>query len=247
MEQFLCVELLIGKEKLKKLRESSVTVIGLGAVGSYAVEALARAGVGALRLVDFDTLKPTNLNRHLAALHSTLGKFKADVLKDRVLDINPVCSVEALTIFADKESLPGIFSNKPDLVIDAIDSLNPKVQVLSECSKLGIPIVSSMGAALRINPFSVKTGDIFETKGCPLAQRIRKRLRKEKIGKGILCVYSDESCKHARLKGDVQGESYFERGRARGKMGSLPTVTGIFGLAVAHCSIEYLCGGFTIS
>jgi tRNA A37 threonylcarbamoyladenosine dehydratase len=245
MEQFLCIELLLGKEKLRKLHDSFVTVIGLGAVGSYTVEALARAGVGRLRLVDFDVIKPTNINRHIYALHSTMGKHKVALGRQRIHDINPDCKVEALELFAADDSMDRIFSETPNLVIDAIDSMTPKAQVLAACQRRGIPVISSMGAAMRTDPFKIKTADLFDTKGCPLAQNMRQKLRKEKVGRGIFCVYSDETKRRAFAPPEIaEAEMTFDRGRKRNKLGSLPTITGIFGLVVAHCAIEYLCGGY---
>ena len=241
MERFLCTELLLGKEKLKKLHESSVTVIGLGAVGSYCVEALARSGIGAVRLVDFDDIKPTNLNRHLYAFTSTIGRKKAEIAGERIHDINPSCKVETLEVFASDETFDMILDNKPDVVIDAIDSLNPKTQLLAACHTRKIPLISCMGAAMRTDPFSVKTGDLFDIKGCPLASRIRKKLRKKGIESGIFCVYSGQKPKTAVSENKiVLSEREYERGRKRKKLGSLSTVTGIFGLAVAHCAIELL-------
>lgn len=241
MERFFRTELLLGKEKLKKLHESKVTVIGLGAVGGYAVEALARSGVGNLRIVDFDVIKPSNINRHLWALTSTLGRKKVEVARERIYDIHPGCKVEALELFADNETLKVILDNKPDLVIDAIDSLNPKVQVLAACHRKKIPLISSMGAALRTDPFCISTGDLFEIKGCPLAGRIRKRLRKEGIQKGIFCVYSGQKqIPAAQEPGDCVSESEYQRGRKRKPLGSMATLTGMFGLMVAHCAIELL-------
>lgn len=245
MEQFLRVELLIGKEKLKKLRESSVTVIGLGAVGSYATEALARAGVGHLRLVDFDKIKPSNLNRHIYALHSTIGMSKVELAKSRIRDINLSCKVESLELFAARETMDVILDNDPDLVIDAIDSLNPKAQALKACYDKGVPVISSMGAATRVDPFSIKMADLLDTNCCPLAKRLRIKLKKEGIGRGIRCVYSDElrNLEAVDVKNAFSEDDY-NRGRKRSKLGSLPTITGIFGLIVAHKAIETLCGGF---
>lgn len=245
MEQFLCIELLLGSQRLKRLHESSVTVIGLGAVGSYAAEALARAGVGELRLVDFDKIKPSNLNRHLWALDSTIGRLKSDLARERLHGINRACKVEALELFASAETIDRILDNKPDIVVDAIDSLNPKAQVLLACQKSGIPVISSMGAATRVDPFSIRSADLLDTRCCPLAKKLRIKLKKEGIGRGILCIYSDE----LRNVGAVDtvnaaSEDEYKRGRKRSKLGSLPTITGIFGLVVAHKAIEMICGGF---
>ncbi len=245
MEQFLCIELLLGKEKVKKLRDATVTIIGVGAVGSYAAEALARAGVGKLRLVDFDKIKPSNLNRHILALRSTIGKPKAALAEERIHDINPSCHVEALEVFAAVETIDRVLDNKPDLVIDAIDSLNPKSQVLKACYEKGIRVISSMGAATRVEPFSIKAGDLMDTKCCPLAKRLRIKLKKEGVGRGIHCVYSDELRNlEAVDTAPAVSEDDYDRGRKRTKLGSLPTITGIFGLTVAHRAIEILCGGF---
>lgn len=245
MEQFLCIELLLGKERLRKLRASSATIIGLGAVGSYAAEALARAGVGSLRLVDFDKIKPSNLNRHIYALPSTIGIPKAKLAARRACDINPACKAEALEVFAASETIEAILDNGPDLVIDAIDSLNPKAQVLAGCYNRKIPVISSMGAATRVDPFSIKVADLLDTRCCPLAKRLRVKLKKDGIGRGIKCVYSEEPRNTEAVDvANSASEDDYKRGRKRSKLGSLPTITGIFGLIIAHKSIEMLCGGF---
>lgn len=245
MGQFSCIELLIGRERSKKLRDSSVTVIGLGAVGSYAAEALARAGVGHLRLIDFDKIKPSNLNRHIYALHSTIGTPKAELAKERIRDINPSCVVEALQLFAAAETMDAILNNSPDLVVDAIDSLNPKAQVLKACYEKGVPVISSMGASTRLDPFAIKISDLLDTKCCPLAKRLRIKLKKEGIGRGIRCVYSDEIRNLGAVDVDnALSEDEYKRGRKRSKLGSLPTITGIFGFVIGHKAIETLCGGF---
>jgi tRNA A37 threonylcarbamoyladenosine dehydratase len=243
MERLSRLELLLGKEKLKRLHDASVTVVGLGAVGSYAVEALARAGVGRLRLVDFDRIRPSNMNRHIWAFGSTVGRPKAEVAKERISDINPSCKAEALEIFAAADTVSRILDNKPDLVIDAIDSLNPKTQVLKACYEKGLKVISSMGAATRLDPFSVKAGDLFDTKTCPLARHLRSRLKREGVGRGILCVYSDEPRNIAAVDAENLYEEEYDRGRKRRRLGSMPTVTGIFGLVAAHCAIAILCGG----
>lgn len=245
MGQFFCIELLLGRDKLKKIRNSRVTVIGLGAVGSYCVEALARAGVGSLRLVDFDKIKTSNLNRHILALTSTIGRGKAELAMERVLQINPSCKVEAVGTFAAEESIDAILDNDPDIVIDAIDSVNPKSQVLKACYEKKIQVISSMGAATRTDPLAIRVADLLDTTNCPLAKRLRVKLKKEKIGRGITCVFSTENRNLSAIGGhDVMGEDDYSRGRKRAKLGSLPTITGIFGLVVANCAIERLSGGF---
>jgi len=245
MERFARTERLLGKIQFQQLQSQMVTIVGLGAVGGYAVEGLVRAGVRHLRIVDFDTVQPTNLNRQIIALETTLGQPKALVTRDRVLAINSECSVEPMQLFAGDETLEQILSPRPDLLIDAIDSLNPKTQLLNETYKRGIPIISSMGAALRTDPVLICSGDLFDTRSCPLARHLRKRLRKRGVGTGITCVYSTEkinfdySFQHEKdAKEAAIGETPFsERGRKRNVLGSLPTITGIFGLTIANLAI----------
>ncbi len=242
MEQLFCLELLLGKEKVERLKKSFVVVLGIGAVGGYAVEALARMGVRHLRLVDFDAIKPTNFNRHLLAITPNLGKLKTEAAKERIAMINPHCKVEVVNAFAAEDTMDRIVEGDPDLVIDAVDSLNPKVQILAYCHEKKIPVISSMGAALRMNIFSIKAGDLFKTTGCPLARYVRSRLRRRGIKKGIFCIYSDtpvseEPIERTRI---LNAEQDNERGRQRMKLGSTPTVTGAFGLAVAHHALLYL-------
>jgi tRNA A37 threonylcarbamoyladenosine dehydratase len=244
MGQFFCIELLLGKEKLQRLHKSSVTVIGIGAVGSYCVEALARAGIGTLRLVDFDKIKASNLNRHLLALKSTIGRLKVELARERVLAINPACKVESLEVFADGETIGRILDNAPDLVIDAIDSLGPKSQVLKTCHVKKIPVISSMGASTRVDPLAIRIADLRDTTHCPLAKRLRIRLKRENITSGITCVYSAETRNLSAIGAEnALGEDDYARGRKRSKLGSLPTITGIFGLVIANRAIETLCGG----
>ena len=143
-DRFQRVRYLIGDAAVNQLAEAFVTVIGLGAVGGYAVEALTRCGVGRLRLVDFDRVQPTNFNRQLYALESNLGRLKVDVAAERVMQINPLCQVEALEVFVHEDSMDHILSGPPDLVINAIDALNPKVQLLASVQRRGIPVVSTV-------------------------------------------------------------------------------------------------------
>ncbi len=246
MHRFSRTELLLGKESFSRLTESHVAVFGLGAVGGYAVEGLARAGVGSLTLVDFDNIQPTNINRQILALESTLGQPKVEVAAARVADINPRCRVEALNRFVDQVSAAELLDGRPDIVIDAIDSLNPKVQLLLASHRRGLRTFSSMGAALRTDPTQIRIGDIGETRRCPLARRIRKRLKKEGIVSGITCIYSTETVdfdyqQPADPHENGEGDSCdVKRGRVRGPLGSLPTLTAIFGLMLANEVIREL-------
>lgn len=236
--------MLLGSESFKRLTDSHVAVIGLGAVGGYALEAMARSGIGRLTVVDFDTVQPTNINRQIFALESTIGTSKVIAAADRISDINPACRVEPLELFVDEESVEQIFSRQPDIVVDAIDSLNPKVQLLRSCYQTGVPVFSSMGAALRSDPLAVRVGDLSESNHCPLAKRIRKRLRKDQIVSGITCVYSIERVDfdYTQEIGPAQIETGTDRGRTRNTLGSLPTITAIFGLVLANEVIKKLCG-----
>lgn len=248
MERLFCLELLLGKEKVERLEKAFVVVIGIGAVGSYATEALARSGIRRLRLVDFDTIKETNFNRHILAITPNLGKLKAEAAKERIAQINPHCKVEVVNEFAAEETMDRIVEGDPDLVIDAVDSLNPKTQILAYCHEKKIPVISSMGAALRMNIFSIKAGDLFKTTGCPLARYVRSRLRRRGITKGIFCIYSDTPVSEEPIEKTciLNEEQDNARGRRRHKLGSTPTVTGAFGLAVAHHALLYLTGGLKL-
>jgi tRNA A37 threonylcarbamoyladenosine dehydratase len=244
--QFQRIELLIGERGLARLQSAHVAVIGLGAVGSYATEALARAGVGHLRLVDFDVVAESNLNRQLYALHSTIGQPKAELARARVLDINPDCEVEALRIFVHADTMDEVLAGPPDLVVDAIDSYNPKLELLCALSARGIPAVSSMGAALRTDPTHIKLGRIMDTRICPLARQLRKGLRQRGLAPEIACVYSDEPVDRSCIEEPNEDEvRVVDRGRHRRAMGSLPTMTGIFGLMVANQALKMLLGDGT--
>ncbi len=234
--------MLLGAESFQRLNQSHVAVVGLGAVGGYALEALARTGVGRLTVVDFDTIQPTNINRQILAMESTLGKKKVAAAADRVRDINPSCRVEPLELFIDDITVEEIFRRSPDIIVDAIDSMNPKVQLLRSSYLSGIPTFSSMGAALRKDPLAIRVGDLSESNHCPLAKRIRKRLRKDNIVSGITCVYSTEKVDfdYRQEIGAAQIETGMDRGRKRNTLGSLPTITAIFGLVLANEVIRLL-------
>ncbi len=239
-EQFLRTSLLLGKDNIEKLFKSKVAVIGLGAVGSFATEILARVGIGNLLLVDFDTIQTTNLNRQLYALHSTMNKKKIDIAKQRVLDINSKCNVETLYLFVNTDTLPEVFTIKPDIVIDAIDSYNPKLRLIEYCYKNNIKIISSMGAALKTDPFSIKYADLFETHHCKLAERLRGDLRSLGISSGIHCVFSEQSpqIKPIPLPKE-EGEKYGKNGGPK-ILGSTPVITGIFGILLANKAISII-------
>lgn len=241
--RFARTRLLLGDQAFARLTGAHVAVIGLGAVGGHAVEGLARAGVGRLTVVDFDTIQPSNINRQILALESTIGQSKAVAARQRILEINPACRIDAVNCFADGETIGDILALHPDVVIDAIDSLNPKVQILSACHHHRVTVFSSMGAALRRDPRHIKISDIAQTSRCPLARRLRKRLRNAGITSGITCVYSTEPVDfdYQPPVGTNHADSNpAERGRSRRTLGSLPTLTALFGLILANEVILWL-------
>jgi tRNA A37 threonylcarbamoyladenosine dehydratase len=209
-------------------------VCGLGAVGSYATEALARAGIGRLRLVDFYRVQENNLNRQLYALRSTIGRPKVDVAAERVRDINPHCTIEPMPLFIDHATLPDVLGGAPDVVIDAIDSLSPKVALLRAAVEGGLPVISSMGAATRTDPMAVRVADISQTNGCPLARLLRKQLRRQGIHTGIRCIYSTEPAAKSAAPPETK-----DRGRPRSPLGSISFLTGLFGLIAAREAIAF--------
>ncbi|WP_422481831.1 tRNA threonylcarbamoyladenosine dehydratase [Pleomorphochaeta sp. DL1XJH-081] len=241
-QRFLRIGRLLGEDALQTLRDSHVVIVGMGAVGSYAMEVLARSGVGHLRLVDFDTVGITNINRQLLATDSTIGQKKVLVAKERVLDINPTVQVEPLDLFAHEETLQQILEPPVDLVIDAIDSLTPKLALLEGLYRQKIPTISSMGAALRTDPSKITTGDLMDTHGCPLAKQVRTKLRRRGIGRGIFTVYSTELVNYTYKEPEQEeysqhNEQILDRGRTRRVLGSLPSITGMFGLRIGHEAI----------
>ncbi|MBF0469177.1 MAG: tRNA threonylcarbamoyladenosine dehydratase [Desulfamplus sp.] len=236
-EKFKRTELLLGSGAMDKLEESTVTVIGLGAVGSHAIEALARSGIGKLKIVDFDEIGVSNFNRQLLALEQNIGKLKTDAAFERLKQINPDMQIERFNTLCHKETFDQVFNSGTDIVVDAIDSLNPKVNILYELVQKKIPVISSMGAARRKDPTAIKTGDISETTGCPLAKSVRKRLRRMGVDRGIDCVYSTEIANKDSVSANPEN-NYFDSGRLRNPMGSLSMVSGIFGYIVALEAIK---------
>lgn len=186
-------ELLLGKERLERFSEVHVLVVGLGGVGAYAAEQICRAGIGQMTIVDADTVNESNLNRQLPALHSTLGEPKAEVVAARLMDINPELKLTVVNEFLRDERTEEILDHAYyDFIVDAIDSLSPKVFLLYHALLRKIPVVSSMGAGAKIDPSQVRIADISKTSNCALAKAVRKRLRGLGVQKGIPVVYSTE-------------------------------------------------------
>lgn len=190
MEQFSRTELLIGKEKVEKLNKSKVAIFGIGGVGSYVVEGLARAGVGKFVLIDKDKVDITNLNRQIIATHKTIGKAKVEVSKERILEINPNAEVEIHEEFFLPES-EGILDETVDYIVDAIDTVTAKIELVMRANKLNIPIISSMGTGNKLDPTRFEVTDIYKTEVCPLAKVMRKELKQREIKK-LKVVYSKE-------------------------------------------------------
>jgi tRNA A37 threonylcarbamoyladenosine dehydratase len=193
VHKFSRTEKLIGSESLAVLAASKVAVFGVGGVGSFAVEALARAGVGCLMLVDFDEVCVTNINRQIPALHSTVGRPKVEVMKERIADINPQAEVIAIKQFYSPENWTGFFVTPWDFIVDAVDTVKAKVDLIYRAKQLNIPVISSMGAGNRLEPYSLRVADISETRGCPLARIVRAELRKLGINSGLPVVFSPDS------------------------------------------------------
>ncbi|MFC7364753.1 MULTISPECIES: tRNA threonylcarbamoyladenosine dehydratase [Bhargavaea] len=193
LHQFSRNELSVGKEGLDRYRQTTVAILGVGGVGSFAAEACARTGIGRIILIDKDEVDITNVNRQLVAYMSTIGKKKADIMKDRIADINPDCDVITLNMFYTEETADQLFDLNPDYVIDASDTIAYKIHLIKECVKRGVKVISCMGVARKTDPTRLTITDISKTHTDPLAKVIRTTLRKEGIRKGVPVVFSDES------------------------------------------------------
>ncbi|MBU0971791.1 MAG: tRNA threonylcarbamoyladenosine dehydratase [Proteobacteria bacterium] len=234
MNQFARTEQLLGRDAMEKIRQARVAVFGLGAVGSFATEALARAGVGYLRLVDFDRVDASNINRQLYALNSTIGRQKAKLAKERVEDINPLCTVDVHHAFVNAESLTDLLSQDLTVVVDAIDGLNSKVNLIFGAAGMGLPVVSSMGAGGKTDISLIKTGDLSQTCVCPLARVVRQRLHRRGLYQGVTCVYSIEKPLNKQPYAPADAaETLSGHGRSRPPIGTIPWVPGVFGLNMA--------------
>lgn len=191
MEEFSRTERLIGKDAMARLTSSRVAIFGIGGVGGYVAEALARSGIGALDLVDSDTVAPSNLNRQIIALHSTVGQNKVDVMARRIADINPTATVRAYPIFYLPETASEFDFSQYDYVVDAIDTVAGKMELVRRAREAGVPIICSMGAGNKLDPTAFRVTDIYKTSVCPLAKVMRGLCRKEGI-KALKVVYSEE-------------------------------------------------------
>ncbi len=192
LHRFSRTELLIGTEGLSTLAGKHVMICGVGGVGSYAAEALGRAGVGNITLVDFDDICLTNINRQIHALASTVGRQKVDVMAERLRDINPAADIIPVKEFFSQENAERLLRDRPDYVLDAIDHFTAKASLITFCRQQGIPVISSMGAANKLDPTKIEVSDISSTRNCRMARSMRKILKKSGITSGVQVVYSTE-------------------------------------------------------
>jgi tRNA A37 threonylcarbamoyladenosine dehydratase len=249
LHRFSRNELLIGHEGQQALRDATVAVVGLGGVGSYAAEALCRAGVGRLVIVDFDDICLTNVNRQLHALDGTVGKAKSEVMAERLRLINPDADIIPYREFYGAESSDLLLSRRPDYLLDAIDHITSKLHLIQSCLERSIPLVSSMGAANKLDPGLIRVADIADTHTCRMARSIRKLLKRTGIDGGFKVVFSTEvfrsPAQHAGGCRDNcicpnRTEQQFSCEHRRVILGSISFIPGIFGLTMAGVAINGL-------
>lgn len=231
-------EILLGAEGVEKLGNATVAVFGIGGVGGFATEALARSGVGTLELIDHDTVSVSNLNRQIVALHSTVGKYKVDVMRDRILDINPKAHVVTHRCFYLPETAGQFDFSKYDYVVDCIDTVTGKLQLIEAAKTAGVPVISSMGAGNKLDPTAFQVADISKTSVCPLAKVMRRELKKRNI-KNVKVVYSQEEPVEAKNREESvenieqNGNMKNTTGRRKSIPGSCAFVPSVAGLILA--------------
>lgn len=228
--------LLLGDEKLAMLRRAHVLVVGLGGVGAYAAEMIARAGVGRMTIADADTVSLTNINRQLVALHSTVGQPKAEVLAERLHDINPELELTVLNRFIRDEATYSLLDAAPyDYVVDAIDTLSPKLALILAALERGLPLVSSMGAGAKTDPTQLEIADISKTHHCPLAHMLRKRLHKAGVRRGFRAVFSPEPMREGAM-------ILCEEQNKKSNVGTISYLPALFGIGCASVVIRGIIG-----
>lgn len=229
-------ELLVGIEKLDRLRKAHVLVVGIGGVGAYAAEMIARSGVGHLTIADADVVSVSNINRQLVALHSTIGRSKCDIMAERLRDINPEIELTVVNRFIkDSETDALLDSAKFDYVVDAIDTLSPKLALIHGALERGIPLVSSMGAGAKTDPTLMEIKDISKTHHCPLAHMLRKRLHKIGIKRGFWAVFSPEPVREGAM-------ILCEEQNKKSNVGTISYIPALFGIGCASVVIRDLIG-----
>jgi tRNA A37 threonylcarbamoyladenosine dehydratase len=244
LHRFARTEVLIGEEGLAKLANSSVAVFGLGGVGSHAAEALCRAGVGRLTLVDFDTICVSNINRQLHALESTVGRPKAQVMAERLRQINPAADILPLQDFYGAETSAFLLDPGYDYVVDAIDHITGKLHLIRSCRERGIPIIASMGAAAKTDPTRIRVADISETHKCRMARIVRKLLKQQGITQGVKVVFSTEEYREGSIRLHEHPPADLAVGPAgwqrRGILGSISYIPPLFGYTMAGVVVSDL-------
>ena len=237
LNQFSRTELLIGKEGIDKLKNSKVAVFGIGGVGSFVVEGLVRAGVENFVLIDDDKVCLTNLNRQIIATRKTIGKYKVDVMKERILEINPNANVETHQEFYMSNSESNIINNELSYVVDCVDTVTAKIEIITQCKKLNVPLISAMGTGNKLDPSRFEITDIYKTNICPLAKVMRKELRKRNID-SLKVIYSEEepikpdetlecSCKTNCICPPGTKRKCAERNQVPGSISFVPSVAGL--------------------
>lgn len=234
-DRFTRTALLVGDAGLSHMAAARLLLVGIGGVGSYAAEAVCRAGVGSITLVDADVIQPSNVNRQLHALTSTIGQPKVMVMAERLQQINPdlVCVPHQLVV--TPENVAELLSPGYDLVLDAIDTFSAKLALISGCVQRDIPVIASMGAAGKLDPSRIRVADLAESQGCRLARKLRKLLRREGIASGVRVVYSDEPFADTGF-----GERSVEEGDARRPLGTISYLPAMFGLQMAAEAVRLL-------
>lgn len=229
--------MLLGEETLARFAASKVMVVGLGGVGAYAAEMLCRAGVGNMVILDSDTVSVTNRNRQLIALESTIGKLKTEVVAQRLRDINPAINLTIIPEYIEESNLEEIFrmAGELDYVVDAIDTLAPKISLIKYCVEHKIPHVSAMGAGAKLDATKIRIADISKSYNCPLAYILRKKLRKEGISKGFKVVFSEELP-------DRDAIVPMEERNKKSQVGTISYLPAVFGCICAQAAVEYLIG-----
>ena len=231
--------MLVGEDGLRRLDEARVAVIGLGGVGAYAAEMICRSGVGHIILLDCDTVSVSNRNRQLCALESTVGQRKTDVMAARLRDIDPTVDLTLLTDFITKDNVPSLLDEyKIDYLVDAIDTLSPKIALISYCLSHNIKMVSSMGAGAKFDATQIRLADISKSRNCPLAHMLRKRLRYEGISTGFDVAYSEELPDREAI---VAIDPHEERNK-KSQVGTLSYLPAVFGCVCAQACITHLLG-----
>ena len=227
LNQFSRTELLLGKEAMKILSRAHVAVFGVGGVGGYVIEALVRSGISHIDIIDNDTVSLTNINRQIIASHSTIGKAKVDVMKERIMDINPDAKVKAFKCFYLPETRNLFDFSEYDYVIDAVDTVTAKIQLILQAKEAGVPVISSMGAGNKLNPMSFEVADISQTSVCPLARVMRQECKKRGI-KDVKVVYSKEKPVESKLT-EEEKKSAEQKGNgvAPGSCAFVPSVAGL--------------------